>query len=139
LPETKASILLYAPLIFSVSLLSYVVLLMSFFLILKNEFYYHYPSFHHQLLICYFMYIIIDYWICFQVLHYLPASLVHRRTQGFHRTAVKVGDLFVFTFKTHRLLLFLQIVIRLTVMYVHRSSVTLVPLLPIVVILSDKI
>lgn len=49
--------------------------------------------------------------LCFQVLQYLPASLVHHKTQGFLKIAVKVGAKFVFTFKTHRLLLFLQMVI----------------------------
>ena len=43
----------------------------------------------------------------FQVLQYLPAFLVHHKTQGFLKIAVKVGAKFVFTFKTHRLLLFL--------------------------------
>jgi len=43
----------------------------------------------------------------FQVLQYLPTSLVHHKTQDFLKIAVKVGAKFVFTFKTHRLLLFL--------------------------------
>jgi hypothetical protein len=45
------------------------------------------------------VFVIVDCWVCFQVLHYLPPSLVHRKTQGFHKTAVKVGDFFVFTFQ----------------------------------------